>query len=179
VIDWPFIGTLEGRRLSGYVPNPKGSNSGVTIGTGVDLGQIGPAELSALSPSLQAALQPYVGLRGQAAVDFLQGHPLALTGADIDALDGVVDGASVTPLRAAYFKSTDKNFDTLPDACQTVMASVTFQYGTPWLRCPKFWSSCVARDWRMAVAILNDFGDAYSTRRKKEAAYLQHYLDSL
>jgi Bacterial toxin homologue of phage lysozyme, C-term len=39
-VDWKFIGTLEGAGiLKGYVPVSQTSNSGVTIATGVDLGQ--------------------------------------------------------------------------------------------------------------------------------------------
>jgi len=39
-VDWGFISDREGGQvLTGYVPNASGSQSGVTIGTGVDLGQ--------------------------------------------------------------------------------------------------------------------------------------------
>ncbi len=39
-IDWDFISSLEGdQRLAGYVPAADVSESGVTIATGVDLGQ--------------------------------------------------------------------------------------------------------------------------------------------
>ena len=37
-INYDFIESLEGFETKGYVPDPKGSNSGVTIGSGVDLG---------------------------------------------------------------------------------------------------------------------------------------------
>ena len=37
-IDWNFISEREGSRiLTGYVPDAKGSKSGVTIATGFDL----------------------------------------------------------------------------------------------------------------------------------------------
>ena len=39
-IDFKFLSDLEGGcKLNGYVPNPKTSKSGVTIGTGFDLGK--------------------------------------------------------------------------------------------------------------------------------------------
>ena len=48
-IDWRFISDLEGgQRLAGYVPDPTGSNSGVTAATGVDLGQMSSDDISTL-----------------------------------------------------------------------------------------------------------------------------------
>ena len=41
MIDFNFISKLEGgRKTKGYVPDPEGSRSGVTIATGVDLGKL-------------------------------------------------------------------------------------------------------------------------------------------
>lgn len=176
MIDWHFIKEFEGERLTGYVPDPDGSSSGVTVGAGVDLGQLDHAELHVLPGPLQAVLQPYIGLRGQAAVQFLQSHPLTLSAADVEALDAVVEGEEITPMLTTYLKDTGNSFDTLPDAVQTVVASVTFQYGTPWVRCPKFWETAVNRNFPAMVACLNNFGDRYGTRRKSEASYLEKTL---
>src|SRR6185503_18482812 len=73
-IDWKFIGTLEGAGiLKGYVPVSKTSNSGVTIATGVDLGQASEQQIDnwAIDDSLKTKLKPYCGLKKQDAVDFL------------------------------------------------------------------------------------------------------------
>ena len=51
-IDWAFIGSLEGEAIpKGYVPS---DSSGVTVATGVDLGQRAMPEL--VAPGLAAAL---------------------------------------------------------------------------------------------------------------------------
>ena len=40
MIDWDFIKEREGKAiLKAYVPDPHGSQSGVTVASGVDLGQ--------------------------------------------------------------------------------------------------------------------------------------------
>jgi type VI secretion system secreted protein VgrG len=39
MIDFSFIGQLEGNKTEGYVPDPENSNSGVTIASGFDIGQ--------------------------------------------------------------------------------------------------------------------------------------------
>ena len=50
MIDFNFISKLEGGRTTkGYVPDPEGSRSGVTIATGVDLSQMGENDLSRLN----------------------------------------------------------------------------------------------------------------------------------
>lgn len=176
-IDWNFIGLLEGHRLVGYVPDPEGSDSGVTVGTGVDLGQLSQAELSALSPALQVVLKPYVGLRGAAAAAMLKARPLGLSGASVDELDRVVEGADIAPLRDRFQKDAGKSFNSLPDAVQTVIASVTFQYGKPWVRCPHFWGDATVQNYPAMVACLRNFGDHYPTRRTKEAVYLEQHLN--
>ena len=86
-IDWAFIGTLEGEAIpKGYVPS---DNSGVTIATGVDLGQRAMLELLALglAAALTDKLKPYLGLKGNAARDKLNSAPLTLSAAEVAQLD--------------------------------------------------------------------------------------------
>lgn len=74
-----------------------------------------------------------------------------------------------------YYAATKfkKKFTDLPAAAQTVIASVAFQYGTNLdARAPKFWKAATTQDWKECIKILNNYGDAYPTRRKKEAALL-------
>ena len=51
-----------------------GGNSGVTIATGVDLGQANPQQIDdwAIDEALKTRLKPYCGLKRQQAVDFLR-----------------------------------------------------------------------------------------------------------
>lgn len=183
MIDWIFIGTLEGQSvLTGYVPDAGGSDSGVTIATGVDLGQLTVEELAAfnLPTPLWVRLLPYVGLRGAAAVNFLGLNPLTITREQSDLLDAADRQPVIGALRAYWSRAVRAGaplFDALPDAPQTVVASVAFQYGPDLRRrCPRFWRDVTACDWRATIAELDNFGDAYPTRRKREAAYLADWL---
>ncbi|TWQ48304.1 pesticin C-terminus-like muramidase, partial [Xanthomonas vasicola] len=60
------------------------------------------------------------------------------------------------------------------DYLQTAIASVAYQYG-PGLATatPNFWTQVTTGHWQDAVTNLNDFGDAYDTRRDREAALIQ------
>ena len=178
MIDWEFIATLEGERLTGYVPDPTGSSSGVTIGTGVDLGNITQAELDMLPPGLKAVLAAYKGVRGPAAVALLAQHPLTLSAADVGTLDRVAEDSDTQPLRAAFYKATSKHFDTdLADAAQTVAASVTYQYGSLAVHCPHFWKAVCDINYQSMWENLRNFGDRYQVRRWREAAYLKNKLN--
>ena len=181
-IDWDFIGSLEGQSvLEGYVPDAVGSDSGVTIATGCDLGQITPAKLAGfgLPPALAAKLKPYLGLRRQAAEGYCDRHPLTITRDEADALDQAVRKPIVEQFRSSYDQAAGPapGFDGLPDPAQTVIASVAFQYGADLARrTPRFWATVTAQDWRQAIAELRNFGDHYPTRRCKEADYLERGL---
>lgn len=41
-----------------------------------------------------------------------------------------------------------------------------------WMSWYYFWEAATAQDWKACAQLLNNFGDAYPTRRKKEAALL-------
>src|SRR6266496_1607308 len=47
-IDLRFLAKMEGASLTGYVPLPESTKSGVTVGNGVDLGQMDLAEFNRL-----------------------------------------------------------------------------------------------------------------------------------
>lgn len=137
-IDWAWIETLEGSRLNGYVPDPEGSVSGVTIASGVDLGHMGEPVLASLPPDIRELLMPYLGLKKQDAVNALIAHPLIVTQFQADTINAAARAPIVHNLAAHYIQVADHDFYQIPDAAQTVCASVSFQYGAPWIRCPKF-----------------------------------------
>lgn len=174
MIFWPFIAEQEGRRSIGYVP-PEG-DSGVTIGMGIDLGQMPQSAFDALPMGLQLTLRPYLGLTRSRAEAALERFPLHLSPAELDALEQPTKARIVGALSAHYLADSGVPFPSLPDAAQTVMASVTWQYGATWERCPHFWGACVARDWPQVHHELLHFGDAYGPRRAREAAYLADNL---
>jgi len=175
-IDWSFISILEGHRLTGYVPDALDSQSGVTVADGVDLGQMGQVAFAALDADLRVLLLPYAGLKKQDAADALAKKPLVLTEAQADALNAAVRVPLVRTLSIRYGDAAAGPFESIPDACQTVIASVTFQYGTPWIRCPMFWAAACRQDWPGVIGELENFGDSYHTRRVAESAYLKARL---
>jgi len=172
MIDWSFIELLEGRRLAGYVPDPEGSNSGVTIASGVDLGQISPDIVATLPADIKDAIQPYIGLRKVDAVDALKLRPLVLTTSQCEVLNAAVRAPIVANLSSHYKRDAGVTFEAIPDAAQTVVCSVQFQYGTLWGRAPRFWEFCIRQNWPAVIDELRAFGDSYPSRRRKEANYL-------
>lgn len=102
-----FLTKWERRKLQGYVPCRPGGNyigsgsyvgcdpimsSGVTIGTGVDLGQQTEAYLTSIGISVELVdkLRPYLGKRRHDALEVLYQKPLYITDAECDALDTAI-----------------------------------------------------------------------------------------
>lgn len=180
-IDWDFISRHEGGcRLSGYVPAAATSQSGVTVATGVDLGQRSSRDLQnmGLPQALQAKLAPYCGLRAAAAQRALAALPLSLTPEEARLLDEAAARPIFNALRRAHDAATAPGaFDRLPDAIQTALASVAYQYGANLQkRTPRFWRAATRQDWTACILELEDFGDAYARRRRDEAALIRRCL---
>jgi hypothetical protein len=106
-IDWDHIAKEEGgHQVKAYIPWApcmKGNHSGVSVGTGIDIGQVGKNELKKRinnyksedigiemskkeREDLYKKLDPYIGLKQQAACDYLKAHPLELTEKEADFL---------------------------------------------------------------------------------------------
>jgi GH24 family phage-related lysozyme (muramidase) len=190
-VNWAKIGEWEGNRLTGYLPTDSGGNvlgvSGITIGMGVDLGQMDSCALDALdiAQALKETLKPYLGLKSDAALEALQ-VPLTITQDESDQLNAAVQTAKVHLVRQRYDAVVGPNaieFDHLPEPAQTVITSVAFQWGSIWARSsppdiPMFWNAVTRQDWAKAAAVLRDWapkpwrGAIYRTRRLSEADYL-------
>lgn len=182
-IDWGLISQLEGgAQLEGYVPDPTGSQSGVTIATGFDIGQRSEAELENLFGAdnpLVELLSPYTEMTRQEAVDFLAENPLSITAEQAAEIDAAAKADALADLVADYNGAVGPNgtqFAELPAAAQTVIASVAFQYGDLPTATPSFWNDAVTQDWEGMIGELRDFGDSYPTRRNTEADYLEERL---
>ena len=180
MIDWDFIKEREGKAiLKAYVPDPHGSQSGVTVASGVDLGQQTREGLESynLPHELVTKLLPYLGLKKQAAVSALQKQPLVLTRKEAEALDRIVHREHYNALVREYNKASAVPFDKIPDAAQTIICSVAYQYGTALhRRTPNFWRIVTNQDWPKAIRALRNFNDRYPTRRNLEADYLEKNL---
>jgi len=181
-IDWDFIASLEGKRvLKGYVPLPETSKSGVTIATGFDLGQHNEWDLEGLklSADLTKKLKPYLLLKKSAAVEFLKKNPLTITSEEAIEIDTALKKKLVPQLKNRYLNSTYNkekvSFDDLPAQAQTVIASVSFQYGDLNTARKPFWEAVSTQNWTEAVKILRGYTD-YKPRRKKEADLLEQLV---
>lgn len=181
-IDWKFIAALEGAGITqGYVPLPDTSQSGVTIASGFDLGQHSAGELNNLnlSAALTKKLKPYLGLTKHKAVEFLKKHPLTITKQQAQEIDKAVKNQEVIKLKSRYLSSTfNKNkiqFDDLPSQAQTVIASISFQYGDLASRRVFFWKAVSIQDWKEAVKVLRGYA-TYRPRRHKEADLLEQLV---
>lgn len=181
-VDWDFISDREGgQALEGYVPAADVSKSGVTVGTGFDIGQRTEADIEAMDipDTLKEKLKPYAGLTKQDAVDYLAANPLTITSDEATALDKAVKSKALDTLVERFDNATTgKKFAELPQQMQTVLASVEFQYGSMASKTPNFWKMVTEQRWDDAIAELRDFGDKYPTRRGLEADLLQAGVDA-
>lgn len=191
-VDWDFIAEQEGRAVQdGYVPDATGSKSGVTVGTGVDLGARDMNDLDrlGLSDALKTKLEPYLGKQGQDAADFLAENPLNLTAEEVKELDRAVKGEALDNVVNEYNTEVERlnaadggsrpKFAELPREMQTVIASVGFQYGSLKTATPNFFAQVTEQRWDDAKGNLEDFGDRYPSRRGREAELLGEGIATL
>jgi len=176
-VDWGFIAEREGNETSVYVPTKDSKvlgTSGPTVGMGIDLGAWTSDKLKevGVSEALIDKLSPYGGKKKQAALDFVKANPLSLSKEETDELNSKVKSSILDEIKTQFDKESKTKFEDLPSGKQTAVASVFFQYGmnkekSTW---PKnYWSQVTTGDWKGAKANLNNFQDAYDSRRKAEA----------
>lgn len=197
-----FLTRVEGpRQCLGYIPcflrtggtaNYKGYTepdnymamgaSGVTIGTGCDLGQ---TDLNTLrgygltDEGLLGKLARYTGKKKDAALRTLYAYPLTITIEQATALDHAVHGGYLKRyVIPAYDKDSPVKFDDLPDQAQAVVMSVCFQKGCGGVRrdWPKTWRYLVTQDWRSAARELATGFKNYKSRRAIEGRLLEELL---
>lgn len=181
-IDWNFIATNEGNSKQGYVPCDENGvpigHSGVTIGMGIDLGQMTPANLQNIDipVALRQRLIPYTEKKGMVAKEFLHNWPLVLNGADVSLLNSQCSQAHAKIIENEYNANSDFTFGFLDSDKQTVIMDVGWQYGSIKNRCPHFFGMITKGQWQDAVHELRNFGDKYPTRRNLEADLLEKSL---
>jgi Bacterial toxin homologue of phage lysozyme, C-term len=173
-IDYEQIGDHEGgQHLSGYVPSDKNGNpidkSGVTIATGIDLGQMSEKEINNLSipEDLKDKLSDYVGVNG---IELLREKPLIINEQEAILLDNAIQEKMSNALISSYnLDSAELKFTDLPPEIQNAIASVSYQYGDLATSCPKFWTYITEYRWSEAENELRNFGDKFHSRRELEA----------
>ena len=199
MIDKDYIGRIlarfEGRAIPrGYVPcrggtfygtgdlgEPLGA-SGVTVATGVDLGQQSEAGLRAMgiSAGTLTALAPYLGLRKAEAVAKLRAVPLTLTPEQVAEIDGAVHERYIENAAKLFGRET---FAAAPKEVQAVAVSLHYQFGTPGRPASPAlhmaWGAMQSGDYAKAAALLrnaelwSESHRTYMNRRRAEAAILE------
>ena len=177
---------FEGKGISkGYVPADKSGKplgaSGVTIATGLDLGQQTGAGLEKMGLPLRIVglLRPYLGVKGQAAQYLLVRTPLNLSREDVATIDAAVHAAYIDRAAGLFGRAA---FEAAPREVQAVAASLHYQFGgtvreaSPALS--RAWSAMRAGEYKRAAAILRDPSgwspshQQYLARRQGEAGLL-------
>ena len=164
-------------------PNPERYDpmgiSGVTVGTGVDLGQTDAQTLLGMGvpESLTTLFRPYLGKRQEAAVYALHAAPLYIGRDEADALDSAMLGHHVQKISRRYDRDAGSGaFDALPWQAQAVIVSIQYQRGvnSP-SKYPNTWAALVRRDWADAARRLctGHFWSGYRQRRALEGELLR------
>ncbi|GLQ64365.1 pesticin C-terminus-like muramidase [Gluconobacter cerinus] len=183
IVDNVFLKAREGYSSNGYVPKDAAgkpsSNSGVTIGVGLDLGNktVTSLQKMGISDSIISALSPYLGLKGQDAQSALDSAPLSLSSTDADAASIAAEKSFAQAVQGAYNSATGGNFNELPIETKTAIDDINYQYGDLAKATPNFWSEITSGNWSQAVSELRNFDDAYPTRRNAEADLIQQDIN--
>lgn len=193
-----FLATVEGKQQTqGYIPcalvgggtaNYKGGPnperykpmgvSGVTIGTGVDLGQTDAATLTKIGVSVATvnSLRPYLGQRGPAAVTVLHRLPLTVSQAVAEDLDEAMHRHHISIAQARYDKDAGAGaFEQLPWQAQAAIVSIIYQRGPGSIsKFKNTWADFVGRDWPGAARRLmnGSLWERYQSRRAAEGRLL-------
>jgi hypothetical protein len=197
-IDWTQIQAWEGFRTKMYVPectnksviNPKNAacfgkktgspigRSGVTIGSGVDLGQQNEYDLisKGVPKSVIKKVKPFLGKKKTEAQKALAANQKVILTKDvINEIDRAYKRATARELEAKYDNQGKENkFTNLPAHFQTVLASIYWQKKNNMFEgdLKKFWEYALEGNNLKAAEEL-DKQKLYSDRRKQEAAYLR------
>lgn len=148
--------------------------SGVTVGTGLDLGQQGTDDLRRMgvSAALSARLSPYLGKRRMDAVAVLAAAPLTLTDAECDALDEAAHTDYIARAARLYDAEADQPFTSCPKEAQAVIVSLFYQLGAGGSAYPVAWRALCAGDWPAASRELQHGFARYANRRADEGRLL-------
>lgn len=183
----------------GEVIHEKGDvmgRSGVTISTGIDLGQQSKSGTRAVIDAyinkegnednvsvdaLMKKLSPYFGLQKQDAVDALAKTPLSVT-LDEAQLLAHAFGFNTQKKAAQQFNDNNKkemDFKMLPEEAQTVIVDFVYQY---WLSedggvRSTFWKYVYNGEWKKLADWLKSEPDPYDNRRRREGDRLQEGIE--
>jgi len=163
-----------GRAYDFAVFGPVIGASGVTVGTGLDLGQQAEADLRRMGipAALIGRFLSYLGLRKMDAVLALQSAHLTLSDAECDALDAAVHADYIARAAALYAEESGQPFGDCPPEAQAVIVSLFYQLGAGKTRYPNTWRLLCAGDWPAASRELLTGFTRYANRRADEGRLL-------
>ena len=168
LIDVNFVQCHEEFLCCGYVPINSSTGqvlgqSGVTVGSGVDLGTKTSDMLISIGVPRTIAhkLDPYYGLKANEAACAAIERPLTLSCSEAESLTEKVqnDGVMITQVQQRYDQEKAPNstlFDDLPRGVRTAIVDIWFQFGPPEAY-STFWGYVKSNDWGNAIAELRDF----------------------
>ncbi|MDR2150552.1 MAG: pesticin C-terminus-like muramidase [Spirochaetaceae bacterium] len=198
MIDYGYItgilAQFEGRAIGrGYIPcrhgtwYPEGADkgdirgqSGVTIATGVDLGQQSEKGFAELPSALLDKLRPYLGLKRGEAKTALIHRPLELSSEEVKQIDDLIHKRYIDETAVMFGRTI---FEGAPKQVQAVAVSLHYQFGTPARKdspaLEKAWEALRYGLYRDAAGYLRNHElwskshRAYRSRRDREAALLE------
>ncbi len=153
--------------------------SGVTVGTGVDLGQTDEVTLRKIGVSGQtiSLVRPYLGKKKKSAVYALHDAPLTISQKAADELDRCMIDYHIRIIAKRYDRDAgDGTFETLPWQAQAVITSILYQRG---INSPKYfkntWRALITQNWKVASAKLKNSSlwRGYHSRRRGEGRILE------
>lgn len=153
--------------------------SGVTVGTGVDLGQTDATTLKNIGVSEETidVVRPYLCKRKMEAVYALHRAPLTLTREQAEELDRCMHNHHIEIISRRYDRDAGVGaFNEIPWQAQAVICSILYQRG---VNSPKkfvnTWNALVTRNWKEASERLQNskLWAGYHSRRKAEGKILE------
>lgn len=181
-IDWSFLELVESKENTAYVPMQDGKpiqESGVTIGTGVDLGQQSEEKFRKLGipEDIIKKLSPYFKKKKDKAVKALEEYgAVTLTDDEVFAIDKAIKQDTLKETKRWYNKTNTvgQDWSDLNDRQQTAILSVRYNHGPK--GAPNFYRQVTSGDWSAAIENLRNFykdkDNELWERRVKEAQFL-------
>ena len=147
-------GKWEGSTKDLYVPESS-EKSGVTVGTGFDIGQLDESGLKKLNlpDALHDKLLPYVEKKGDAARTFLKSNALTLSEEEVSAIDQKVVSKTIDQVKSRM--SDPSAWDDMTETEKFAAIAAQHQYGNKTTLPVQFGN----RDWEGARENLRTWSD--------------------
>lgn len=151
-----FLSKVEGgQQLKAYPPPAKGS--GVTVATGVDLGQHSKEDLERMGVSSKTIqkVHKYLGKKDATARLALKEKPLELKKEEAEELDNAVKNDIFQTVDVKFKNATGQSLEKLPPEAQTVVKSLAYNFGKNFdKKIPTIWKAIVKKDWTSLQSLL-------------------------